>query len=119
MMTYDHSIHGVYGDVVWDEDDRTSQEKEAEAEAIRRRRELSRIAAERRSLAANDPWYPIPHWEVPGLVRFDTPGRNQGQVIEVSYGTFGEYEACENDPYMNVLDHNTGESRTYQRRKIQ
>jgi hypothetical protein len=95
------------------------QERQA-AEDRRRRRdeEVRRVEAERRQTADDDPWWPIPWWEVPVGVRFDTPGRNQGQIVEVSFGTFGRAEAGSIDPYMNVTDHSDGSSRTYKRRSI-
>ena len=46
--------------------------------------------------------------QIPAGVRFDTPRRNQGQIVEVSYGTFGRYEAGAGDPYKRCIDHSEG-----------
>lgn len=89
-----------------------------EAERREHDAELARVANERNAIEPNDPWWPIPHWEVPTRVRFDTPGHLQGQIVEVSYGTFGRDEACTLDPYKNVLDHSDRSSRTYRRRDV-
>jgi hypothetical protein len=45
--------------------------------------------------------------EVPQGVRFDTVRRNQGQIIETSYGGFDRYEHDHGDPYMRVEDRST------------
>jgi hypothetical protein len=97
---------------------RREREGRQAAEAARRERgrEAARVEAERCRTAANDPWWPIPSWEVPERVRFDVPRRNQGQIVEVSYGTFGRAEADGNGPYMSVTDHGNGERRTYRRK---
>ena len=57
-------------------------------------------------------YVPIPGRDVPITVRFDTPGRHQGQIIEVAYGevTTGRASA-EHDhgaTYRRVLDRSTG-----------
>ena len=39
---------------------------------------------------------------VPANVRFDVPGANQGQMIEVAYGGFSHYAHGAGDPYMRV-----------------
>lgn len=46
--------------------------------------------------------------DIPTGVRFDVPRRNQGQAVEVAYGTFGRYEASNGDPYKRVLDRSIG-----------
>lgn len=95
------------------------ERQDAEDRRRKRDREVQWVEAERRQTAADDPWWPIPSWEVPIGVRFDTPGRNQGQIVEISFGTFGRSEAGSIDPYMNVTDHSDGTSRTYKRRNIE
>lgn len=42
--------------------------------------------------------------EIPAGVRFDVPGRNQGQVIEVAYGGFNRASHDAGDPYKKVTD---------------
>lgn len=42
--------------------------------------------------------------EIPGSVRFDVPGPNQGQIVEVAYGGFGRAEHGPGDPYKRVTD---------------
>lgn len=95
---------------------------EPSIEEVRRRERLAeslRVAAEQRETDAADPWWPIPSWEVPAGVRLDTPGQNQGQIVEVSYGTFGRAEACDLDPYMAITDHGDyGHCRMYKRRNV-
>ena len=55
--------------------------------------------------------------EVPEDVRFHVSGRNQGQMIEVAYGTFGRSEAGPGDPYKRVHDRSIGPNAvTYYRR---
>ena len=100
---------------------RREEQRRQDAEDRRRQRdaEVRRVEAERRETRADDPWWPIPSWEVPEGVRFDTPGRNQGQIVEVGFGTFGRAEAGSIDPYMNVTDHSDGSSRTYKRRNVE
>jgi len=99
---------------------RTEKQRQREAEDRRRQQdaEVRRVEAERREMDAEDPWWPIPSWEVPAGVRFDVPRRNQGQIVEVSFGTFGRAEADSIDPYMRVTDHSDGQRRTYKRRSI-
>lgn len=55
--------------------------------------------------------------DVPDNVRFDTPRRHQGQIIEIQYGGFSRYEHDEGDPYKRVIDHSVGGSKTYYRRE--
>jgi hypothetical protein len=88
--------------------------QDAEGRRLERERERERVEAERRT--ADGPWLPIPSWEVPEGVRFDTPRRNQGQIVEVAYGTLGRAEAGSCDPYMEVIDRSSGERRTYRRK---
>lgn len=94
------------------------QKKRIEEYLRQRDEEERRVKIERQQVEVDDPWWPIPWWEVPEGIRFDTPGRNQGQIVEVSYGTFGRYEAGSTDPYMMVTDYSDGSSRTYKRRSI-
>ncbi len=55
--------------------------------------------------------------DVPAGVRFDVPGSNQGQIVEVAYGAVGSrYEAGEGDPWQRVTDRSDGKV-TYYRRK--
>lgn len=42
--------------------------------------------------------------EIPIGIRWDTPRHNQGQMVEVSYGTFGRGEAGSGDPYKRIED---------------
>jgi len=42
--------------------------------------------------------------DIPGAVRFDVPRRNQGQIVEVAYGTMGRAEADVGDPWKRVID---------------
>ncbi len=42
---------------------------------------------------------------IPDAVRFDVPGRYQGQGIEYAFGGFGRAEHDEGAPYMRVIDH--------------
>jgi len=99
---------------------RRDEQRQQDAEVRRRQQdaEVRRVEAERREMEADDPWWPIPSWEVPEAVRFDTPRRNQGQIVQVSFGTFGAAEADTVDPYMRVTDHSDGQRRTYKRRSI-
>jgi hypothetical protein len=78
--------------------------------------ERRRVEAERARTATDDPWWPITAAELPLRLRFDTPRRNQGQIVEVSYGTFGRAEADSCDPYMLVTDHSDGTTSFYRRR---
>ena len=41
---------------------------------------------------------------VPGNIRFDVPGRNQGQIVEIAYGGWGRHEHDVGDPYQRVTD---------------
>lgn len=58
---------------------------------------------------------PIPACDVPAGVRFDIPGRNQGQIVEVAYGGWGRAEHGPGDPYRRTIDRSTGRV-TYARR---
>lgn len=51
--------------------------------------------------------------DIPAGVRFDTPRHLAGQIIEVSYGTFGRHEACSGDPWKRVTDRSCGEVTYY------
>ena len=42
--------------------------------------------------------------DIPRNVRFDTAERDQGQMVEVAYGTFGHGEAGPGDPYKRIVD---------------
>lgn len=53
-------------------------------------------------------WRPVERQAIPGDIHWDTPRRNQGQIIEVSYGTFGRGEADEGDLYRRTIDHSLG-----------
>lgn len=80
-----------------------------------RERELSYVRQQRQMTGPDSHWWPIPYWEVPQEVRFDTPRRNQGQIVEVSFGTFGRAEADDGDPYMKITDHSDGSVSCYKR----
>lgn len=48
----------------------------------------------------------IPASELPLNLRFDTPGRCQGQHVEVSYADYqSKYEADEGSLYKRIVDH--------------
>jgi len=53
--------------------------------------------------------------EVPTNVRFDVIGRDQGQIVEVAWGTFGRAEAGPGDPYQRVHDQSDGTISFYKR----
>lgn len=46
--------------------------------------------------------------KIPEGVRFDTPRQNQGQIVEVQYGTHSRYEAGPGDPWKKVVDRSLG-----------
>ncbi len=50
---------------------------------------------------------------VPPTIRFDVPGRNRGQFVEVAYGTFGKACAERGDPYMRITDRTTTTGPTF------
>lgn len=41
---------------------------------------------------------------VPRCIRFDVLRVDQGQIVEVAWGTFSRYEAGPGDPYKRVID---------------
>jgi len=51
--------------------------------------------------------------EIPEGVRFDVPGRNQGQIVEVAYGGFSRGEHGAGDPYKRVVDRSEGPTPRY------
>lgn len=53
--------------------------------------------------------------DVPAAIRFDTPRRNQGQIVTYSYGTTGRGEAGRGSPYMSRHDASCGEHTVYRR----
>ena len=53
-------------------------------------------------------YIPCSRADIPANVRFDTPRRNMGQIVEVSYGGFGAAEHDDGDPYMRVTDRSAG-----------
>ena len=53
--------------------------------------------------------------EIPDRVRFDTPRRNQGQIVTVSYGGVGRGEHGPGDLYKRVTDA-SNRTTTYYRR---
>lgn len=88
-------------------------------EADRRAAEDKSVSAERSRTAATDCWWPIPYYEVPTGMRFDTPRIRQGQIVEVSFGTFGRSEASESSSeYMRISDGSDGSVRYYRRREV-
>lgn len=93
-----------------------ARQQEAEARASLELAELRRVEAERRETPTNSPWEPIPSWQVPDGIRFDTLARDQGQIVEYSYGIFGATEAGSCDPYMRIIDHSDGSYMFYKRR---
>lgn len=46
--------------------------------------------------------------DIPKGIRFDVPGRNQGQTVEVAYGSFYRGEAGEGDFFKRVTDRSIG-----------
>lgn len=48
--------------------------------------------------------------DIPAGVQFTTPRRNQGQIVEVSYGGFGRSEFGFGDPYRHRIDRSDGSS---------
>jgi hypothetical protein len=48
--------------------------------------------------------------EVPEGVRFDVPGRFQGQTVEVAFGDFGRGEHDDGSLYKRVHDRSVGPS---------
>lgn len=90
------------------------EERERRKEAARQDR--YRVEDERMRTPADSPWWPILRSEIPAGVRFDTPRRNQGQIVEVSYGDFGASEADDDAPYMRVYDHSDRTCDLYRRR---
>jgi len=93
----------------------------AEAAAVRAAEQHRQVAAERKEMAADDPWWPIPAGEVPEGIRFDTLRQDQGQIVEVSHGTFSRAEAGPDDPYLRVTDFSDAapsRARYYKRREV-
>ena len=96
------------------------QRQDAADRRAAREREIRQVAAERKEMAADDPWWPIPAGEVPEGIRFDTLRRDKGQIVEVSHGTFSRAEAGHDDPYLRVTDFSDAPSRAqyYERREV-
>jgi len=90
----------------------------SESRECERRTELARVEAERRQTEADDPWWPIPRWEVHDGIRWDVLRRDAGQIVERAYGTFGRAEAGTRAPYMCVTDRSDGSVRIYRRRQV-
>lgn len=57
--------------------------------------------------------------EVPSNVRFDTPRRNQGQIVVVSYGGYGRSEHDVGDDYKRVTDLSDNSVEYYRLRKAE
>lgn len=108
----------VYGN---QEDDRDLFEAERAAER-QRRAKADALWRRQRKTAPDDPWWPIAEEEVPDGVRFDLTRRSAGSVVQVSYGTFDRYEACDLDPYMCIHDRSIPDTiegpRYYRRRDV-
>jgi hypothetical protein len=51
-------------------------------------------------MAINHNYIPCKLSDIPKGVRFDVPRSCQGQIVEISYGTFGRAEAGPGDPFM-------------------
>ena len=81
-------------------------------------RERAAVAAARAAIDESDPWWPILAAEVPATIRWDTPSRYQGQIVERSWGTFGSPEASIDSPYMRIVDGNDRSVRYYRRRVV-
>ena len=60
----------------------------------------------------------IPATALPGDLRFDVPGHNQGQIVEVAYADYptARSEACAGATYKRVTDR-SDRSVTYYRRE--
>jgi hypothetical protein len=55
--------------------------------------------------------------DIPAGVRFDVPGRNQGQIVEVAYGDRGREEHDSGSPYRRTRDRSMPcDPFTYERR---
>jgi hypothetical protein len=46
--------------------------------------------------------------QIPEGIRFMVPSENQGQIIEVAYGDFGNDIPCHGAPYQRILDQSIG-----------
>ncbi len=55
--------------------------------------------------------------DVPESVRFDTNRRDQGQIVEISWGDYpqGRSENGPGDAYKRRIDHSTGKTTFYRR----
>jgi hypothetical protein len=42
--------------------------------------------------------------DIPQAARFDVPRQNQGQTVEVAYGTLGRAQADVGDPWKRIID---------------
>lgn len=83
------------------------EEKRVRKEKERREAEIASVKKRIKEMPEGSKWVPIPFWEVPDWVRFDTLGQDQGQIVEVSYGTHKNVrtEACPSDaPYKRIVD---------------
>lgn len=49
-------------------------------------------------------YVPVSDSDIPSAVRFDVPGCNQGQHIEIAFGGFSTGEHDIGDPYKRVTD---------------
>lgn len=92
--------------------------KARESEERARWDELDRVRKERSETTEDDPWYPIHSWDIPhDKIRFDVPKCNQGQIVEVAYGTGGRATATELDPYKRITDQSRSDDvRYYEKR---
>ena len=54
--------------------------------------------------------------EIPEGVRFCIPSFNQGQIIEVAYGDFGQAEPGVGDPWKRIINHSEVDGPTYYHR---
>lgn len=59
-------------------------------------------------MAGKHEYKPCAESDVPGNVRFDTPRRWQGQLVERAYGGWSRAEHDVGDPWKRVTDHTTG-----------
>ncbi len=68
-----------------------------------------------------DDYEVIDQASIPDAVRFDVPGRHQGQIVEYAFGGVGRYEHDDGAPFMRVTDRSLApghaEYLTYYKRK--
>lgn len=68
-----------------------------------------------------DRWYQVFEHAIPKGITFRVPARNQGQLVEVAYGSYGfnrhvRVEPSDLDPFKRVTDRTGGEPKYYANR---